>query len=241
VLAVADYGPFGPAVGYGGAIVAAGGAFFAMWGGRTKKWRPPDEDLPGTAQKLVVLLCGVFMVVEWYVATPAIALAMIWVVVVLAVSCVVCFLRYSGLIGTYVYIRKVAGKNQTIKEERILGGRRLLPNAEKTRTECNIDTQILFEGAAYRPDLLWDRADRQWVKTRVLLFFILTLVLGTSALTSASFATQVVLTKKAAASVLHSSDTPGLLQRWSKKPTLDPSWGSFFTPGVLFFHSIKLI
>ena len=205
-----DYGPFGPAVGYGGAILAAGGAFFVMWGGRMKKWRPPDEDLKGTAQNLVVLLCGVFMVAEWYFAAPPLAAYMVWAIVLISIGCVLCFLRYSSLIGTYVYVRKVAGNDQVLREERILGGRRLLPNAEKARNDHSVDIQTLFAGAAYNPDLLWDRADRQWVKTRVLLFFILTLVLGTSALTIASFTTQVVLTKRNPASVLHRDEAPGL-------------------------------
>jgi hypothetical protein len=66
----------------------------------------------------------------------------------------------------------------------------------------------LLEGAAYKADLLWSREARQWVKQRVLLFFILTLVLGTSALTGARFATQVLLTKKSASSVIHATDAP---------------------------------
>jgi hypothetical protein len=57
---------------------------------------------------------------------------------------------------------------------------------------------------------VWDRSDRQSVKTQVLLFFILALVFGTSALTTASFATQVMMTQKAAASVIKNSDAPGL-------------------------------
>jgi hypothetical protein len=48
-----DYGPFAPVVGYGGAIMAAAGALFLMWGGKMQKWRPPDEDLPGTGQGIL--------------------------------------------------------------------------------------------------------------------------------------------------------------------------------------------
>src|SRR5712692_2251918 len=70
LASTSDYGPFAPAVGYAGAIMAAGAALFLMWGGRMQKWRPPDEDLPGTAQALVLLLCGVGMVLQWYCAVP---------------------------------------------------------------------------------------------------------------------------------------------------------------------------
>jgi hypothetical protein len=92
----------------------------------------------------------------------------------------------------------------------ILGGRELLPDAEAKRKLHGIDIQTLFEGAAYNPDLLWSREARQRVKQRVLIFFILTLVFGTSSLTGASFATQVLLTKKAATSVIRTTNAPGL-------------------------------
>jgi hypothetical protein len=209
-ISPSDYGPFAPVVGYAGAIMAAGGALFLMWGGKMQKWRPPDEDLPGTSQKLVLLLCGVGMVLQWYFATPNAIVWLLGAVAVLAVGSVACFLRYSGLLGTYVYIKKEATGPRTTRDVRILGGRELLPEAEKKRKKLNVDTQELFEGAAYKAGLLWSREARQWVKQRVLLFFILTLVLGTSALTGASFATQVLLTKKAAASVIRAADAPSL-------------------------------
>lgn len=205
-----DYGPFAPAVGYAGAIIAAGGALFFLWGGKMKKWRPPDEDLPGTTQKIAILLCGVGMVVQWYFAMPETIKWFLCGVGVLSIACVLCFLRYVSLLGLHVYTKKISTGPRSTADVRVLGGRALLPEAEKKRLAEGIDTQTLFEGAAYNPDLLWSRSDRQWVKKRVLLFFILSLLFGTSALTGASFATQVLLTKKAAASVIHTSDAPGL-------------------------------
>lgn len=206
--AVSEYGPFAPAVGYAGAIMATGGALFLMWGGKMEKWRPPDEDLPGTAQKLVLLLCGAGMVLQWYFATPAGLAWSLGTVAVLAVACVACFLRYAGLLGTFVFIKKVVTGPNSTRDVRILGARRLLPEAEEARRKHRLDIQTLLEGAAYNPDLLWDRAERQRVKQRVLLYFILTLLLGTSALTGASFAAQVILTREAAARIVRGSDAP---------------------------------
>lgn len=205
-----EYGPFAPVVGYAGAIMATGTALFTLWGGRMRKWRPPDEDLPGTGQAVAMLLCGVGMVLQWYCATPEAVGWFLVAVGVLAAACVASLMRYGGLISTHVYVKRVAVGRHSTQDVRILGGRRLLPDAEKKRRDLGIDIQTLLEGAAYNPDLLWSRASRNWVKVRVLLFFILTLVLGTSALTGASFATQVLLTKKAAASVIRSSTAPGL-------------------------------
>jgi len=198
--------------------MAAGGALFLMWGGKMEKWRPPDEDLPGTGQTFVLLLCGVGMVLQWYFAAPGAVGWLLGAVAFFAAGSVGCFLRYSGLLGTYVYIKKEATGPKKTRDVRILGGRELLPNAEKKRKKLNVDVQTLLEGAAYKADLLWSREARQWVKQRVLLFFILTLVLGTSALTGASFATQVLLTRKAAASVIRAADAPSLQQKRGARP-----------------------
>ena len=96
-------GPFAPVVGYAGAIMAAGAALFLLWGGKMQKWRPPDEDLPGTAQAVVLLLCGVGMVLQWYFAVPDAIAWFLAGVAILAIGSVLCFLRYSGLLGIYTY------------------------------------------------------------------------------------------------------------------------------------------
>jgi hypothetical protein len=207
----ANYGPFAPVVGYAGAIMATGGAIFALWAGKSKTWRPPDKDLPSTAQKIVLLLCGVFMVVEWYFADPAYAAWMIGAVVLLAILAFIFYLMYSSLVGTYGYQKPIPkdGGNSG-KTELILGGRYLLEDAQDKQNALRISTQALLEGAAYNVDQLWDRKNLQWVQTRALIYFVLLLVLGTSTLTTASFSVQVILTKKAASSVIHKDEAPGL-------------------------------
>lgn len=205
-----DYGPFAPAVGYAGAIVATGGATFALWGGKARTWRPPDKDLPGTAQKFVLLFCGVFMVVEWYFAHPAYVPWMVISVVVIAVLAFIFYLMYSSLIGAYGFRKPVPAKNHRYDEALILGGKKLRPQAEEKQKQLGIDTQALLEGAAYNVDLLWDRPNLQWVRSRALVYFVVMLVLGTSALTTASFSVQVILTQKAASSILHKDQAPGL-------------------------------
>jgi hypothetical protein len=205
-----DYGPFAPVVGYAGAIMATGAAIFTLWGGKSKTWRPPDKDLPGTAQKFVLLLCGVFMVVEWYFAGPTDATWMIVGFVTAAVLAFVFYLMYSSLIGSYGYKKPVLKDDNRYEETLVLGGRDLRPEAEEKRRQLGIDTQALLEGAAFNVDLLWDRPSLQWVRTRALVYFVMMLVLGTSALTTASFSVQVILTKRAASSVIHREEAPGL-------------------------------
>jgi len=210
LMFASDFGPFGPVVGYGSAIMATGAALFALWAGRMKKWRPPDEDLPGGARSIVLLLCGVGMVLQWYFAAPGNLRWFIVTIPVLLILTVICFLRYSGLLGVYRYVKKVVTSESSTRDDYVLGGRDLLPEAEAARKKAKIDVQTLFEGSGQNPDRLWSRESRQWVKTRVLTFFILTLVLGTSALTAGSFAVQVLLTQRAAASVIRSDESPGL-------------------------------
>lgn len=204
------YGPFTPLVDYVGAIVATGFMLLLMWSGRMKKWLPPDEDLPGTAKKIVLLLCSVGVVFLWRFAAPSTIDYFLAIVLFLTLGCLLCFLRYTGLLGTYVFHKRVASGTNSTRDERILGGRELLPEAEKKRQEHGIDIQSLLEGAAYNPDLLWSREARQSVKQTVLFFFILTLFLGTSALTGAGLAVQVLLTKQEAQSVTNPNDAVGL-------------------------------
>src|SRR5438552_3648513 len=125
-----DYGPFAPVVGYAGAIITAAVAIIFVWARPMKKWRPPDEDLPGTAQRLVLLLCGVGMVLQWYLATPNSIVWFLAGVGVLAVLTLLCFLKYSGLLGTYAYIKKIPTSSRSTQDVRILGGKELLPEAE---------------------------------------------------------------------------------------------------------------
>jgi hypothetical protein len=210
LLDAKDYGPFAPVVGYAGAITATGAAIFTLWAGKMKTWRPPNRDMPGTAQKFVLLLCGVFMVVEWYFAEPTRSAWMIGGIIVLAILAVVCYMAYDSIIGTYGYKKPVPGKNGTIEETLILGGKELRPEADEKRKSLRVSPQKLLEGAAFDVDLLWDRQNLQWVRTRALSYFILLLVLGTSALTMASFAAQVILTQRAARSVIDKNEAPGL-------------------------------
>jgi hypothetical protein len=210
IAANSDYGPFAPVVGYAGTIMVAAGALFTIWGGKMEKWRPPDEDLPGTARSVVLLLCGVGMVLQWFFASPDAIGWFLAVVVALAIACMACFLRYTGLLSTYIFKKRVVTGPNATREDRILGGRELLADAREKQKAHRIDVQTLLEGAAYNPDLLWSRESRRWVKQKVLTSFIMTLVFGTSALTGASFATQVMLTKEAAANVIDNSNAPAL-------------------------------
>jgi hypothetical protein len=189
--------------------MAAGTAIFVMWGGRTRKWRPPDRDLPGTARSFVLLLCGAFMVVVFYFAELIYLSWMISSVALFAILAMLFYLSYSSLIGTYGFRVPRPTKRDPKAEALVLGGRKLTQAAQKWVDKLGIGVPELLAGAQYKVDSLWDRDAQQWVKTRALLFFILMLAFGTTALTTAAFATQVILTKKAATSFIRIQDAPG--------------------------------
>jgi hypothetical protein len=197
-MTVANYGPFAHAIGYAGAIMASSSALFALWGGKMDKWRPPEEDLPGTAQKAALLLCGVGIVFQWYLAAPERIIPFFIAIAIEALICVFGLLKYSRMIGTFIYSVEIVTGPDSVRRARILGGTELLPEAEAIRMNNRIDIQALLRGAAYNPDLLWSRQSRAGIKQSVLALFVVILVSGTSALTGASLAVQVLITKKAA-------------------------------------------
>jgi hypothetical protein len=119
--------------------MASGGALALMWSGKMKKWRPPDEDLPGTAQTLVLLICGVGMVLQWYFARPTTIGWLLGAVAALTVACVGSFLRYNGLLGVHVYTKEMITDGKQKRYIRILGGRELLPEAKKKCNELGFD------------------------------------------------------------------------------------------------------
>jgi hypothetical protein len=193
-----NFGPFAPVVGFACAIMASAGALFVAWGGRMKSWNLPNKDLPGKERNLALLLCGVFMVVEFVLTEPQ---RLTWITLAaagFAILTVVFFIQYGSIINVYGYKKPVPGRSGSINQTLILGGRNLKPEAAKMKKNKNISTQDLLEGAAFSVDLLWEREELEWVRKRAVIYFILLLVAGTSALTLAGFSTQIMVEKKAA-------------------------------------------
>lgn len=208
-----DFGPFAPVVGFACAIMASAGAIFVAWGGRMKTWNLPSKDLPGKERNLVLLLCGVFMVVEFVLVEPQRLLWYTLAASILAILTAIFFVQYRSIINLYGYKKPEPGKNGTVVQTLILGGRKLRPEAAKKLKELQadnpgIDVQALLEGAGFNVNILWTRAELEWVRKRAVIYFILLLVVGTSALTVAGFATQLQAEKNTAEAKAASSAMP---------------------------------
>ncbi len=208
--AAQDFGPFGPVVGYGAAIIAASGALGLTWRGALKKWKPPEEDLPNVAQKLLLLCCGIGIVIIWYSARPNTVLYLFIFGIIASILCVIAFLGYAGMVGKYTFIKRVQTGSKKLKDVRILGGRKLLPQAKAIMQQEGLTSdQELFERMVFDPDKLWNRQSRQWVKTWLIALFMILGLTGTLALSAVGFATQVILTGKPAASVIRAQNLSG--------------------------------
>ncbi len=203
-----SYSPFGVVVGYGAAIIAAVTALSVTWQGRLEKWKPPEEDLPNAAQKIVLLLCGVGMVSIWYVAEPKTVPTLIVFSAIMGIVCLSSFLSYSWLIGKYSFSRPVKSRNGKGVICKILGGTTLLPSAARrlNRTKGSSSIQEILEASNWNPDKVWSRDSRQWVKFKVVVLFVLILFSGTLVLTTLGFITQVRLTGKPAAAIVRTTD-----------------------------------
>lgn len=206
----ADPGPFGPVVGYVGAIAAATAAIGVTWRGKLKDWKPPEEDLPNTAQKVVLLLACIGMVTVWFYIEPANADRFLIISIGAGLVALFGFIFYLQALKNHSYHKVVAidaAKTATVK---ILGGDELLKEAEKAMRGKNLTVQDYLEGVAYDPDRVWTRASRAKVTTIVVSLFILVLLTGTLAMSTLGFVVQVKLTGKPAAAVINREHAPGL-------------------------------
>jgi hypothetical protein len=111
-----------------------------------------------------------------------------------AILTAIFFVQYGSIINLYGYKKPEPGKNGAVVQTLILEGRKLRPEAAKKLKELqanNSGIQALLEGAGFNVNILWTRAELEWVRKRAVVYFILLLVVGTSALTVAGFATQL--------------------------------------------------
>jgi hypothetical protein len=210
-LAELDPGPFAPVVGYAGAILAAAFLLQRVWAVRVADWQSPDENLPGTAARVVALLSGMGMVALWLYAAPNV----LWQTVTLGIACAVllcvAYILYYFLNGTLIYTVERADGESASKKKKIVGGLWLTGTAKEAKRKHHVTTtQDLLQGAAYDPDKLWSRTSRGMAKVFLLVLFLTVMVSGTLAITSAGFATQVHLTGKSAASIIKRAESPGL-------------------------------
>lgn len=187
-----DYGPFAPVVAASGSVLAMGLALGLGWRGRAK-WEPVEEDVPAGPQKVGGLVAAVVVALIWarmfdlqYGSTlTAIA---VWCLAVAVVSLLFYMMLQMLLYDVERVPAKAAPGGPPTERVKVIGGLWLLPQAKNKIGEKDgpNSTQELFEGAAYKKDLLWSRPAQGLAKVLFALGYIGLTVAGTVALGAAS-------------------------------------------------------
>ena len=218
-----DYGPFAPLVGYVVTLGSTVGILALTWRGRLKKWKPPEEILPSTSQKLIVLLSMVAIGKTYYNSRPDSAHQLFDFGVYFGLTAFFSFTLYSFIIFTIRYPDTRIHNKTTGQDEihDILGGFWLTQKAKKTMQEGLLtpDGKVipppptikqLLLGVDGNIDYVWSRFSRGFAICVVNLLFILTLFFGNLAIGCTGFGIQVHITKKSAEKTVNKEDAPGL-------------------------------
>lgn len=190
LLTATDYGPFAPMVGFVGGAAAAVTAISITWRGTLKKWRPPEEALPGTAQKMIAILGIISVVYIWWIASPETAELLWKYVFVMLGSAVTAFLFYSLSVAYLRYTIETDTGTHVV-----LGGLWLSAFAKKTMKEKNVPTaQEFLKGVGYQKDIVWSRLSQVLAQLITIMLYIITLAGGTAAVGGVGFLIQVGMT-----------------------------------------------
>jgi hypothetical protein len=194
LLAVSNYGVFGPLVAIVVTIMTAGGAIIFAWAGLLEKWRPADADLPSMAKRISFLSCSVLMVLLATEAGPnnldwmkKLALCMLGFSVLLSVAYPP--LRYG------LYHSKMNDNGNGRKP--VLGGLWMKADAKDAMRRNNvIKIDDLLDGSP-GPEAIWSAPSRFFARILVLAIFIVFVVSATTSLISVALITYVKTTGKA--------------------------------------------
>lgn len=206
-----DPGPFAPLVGYVSAILATAFLLRKYWLGKSQAWHSPDEDLPGTIQKIFGVLCGIGIVGLWLYSNPNTLTSVFKLAIIFVILLIFSFIIYHFLIVSLTYKKEIVIGGSNITIIKIIGGLWLKKEAKDAKKKhCVSTTQELFEGSLYDEDKLWSRNSRGTAKILLIILYLGIMISGTLAISSAGFIVQVHLTKKPAASVITADEAPGI-------------------------------
>jgi hypothetical protein len=175
---VPDYGPLSGLVGTVGAIGAAGAAILLTWRGRAR-FEPSESDVPKAPERIAGVVTTVLIAVLWAgrsgLGTPLLSALAIG----LAVLAVAALLGYVALTGSQTY-------EDTRHHRKIIGGFSLLPGARAEIRKRRLTTQQYFAVVEFDPDRVWPRGRRALAKTGFTAVYLVLIVSGSIALTSAA-------------------------------------------------------
>ena len=185
-----EYGDLLPLVKAAGWLISAAWALIFGWRGRSKRWAPSEEEIPGAPSRIAGLLTAVLLGVLWFQETSDITqgrwlLPILWVSVAVTV---VAFLLNNFALTTLMYERVEAQHNQPVTT-RIVGGLWLTPEAREVRRKAHDTIQNIFAGNEYVADRVWPRPARAFAKVLLITFYLLFTVGGSAALAAGALVT----------------------------------------------------
>ena len=185
-----EYGDLLPLVKAAGWLISAAWALIFGWRGRSKRWAPSEEEIPGAPSRIAGLLTAVLLGVLWFQETSDITqgrwlLPILWVSVAVTV---VAFLLNNFALTTLMYERVEAQHNQPVTT-RIVGGLWLTPEAREVRRKVHDTIQNIFAGNEYVTDRVWPRPARAFAKVLFIIFYLLFTVGGSAALAAGALVT----------------------------------------------------
>jgi hypothetical protein len=180
-----EYGPLADLVKYSGMLMSAGLAIGLAWR-RRANWEPCEEDVPKGPSRVAGLLSAIAIAIVWSeYSTLAAKDGLTKAAVILGVCALMFLLFYGFLIANQVFEEKFSPKKNKVETRKVVGGFRLTVEAKKQLRKAG-SVQQLFEGSAYKPDLVWTRGSRSLAKQAFALAYIGLNLSGTMALSCAA-------------------------------------------------------
>jgi hypothetical protein len=179
------YGPLTDLVKYSGMLMSAALAIGLAWR-RRANWEPCEEDVPKGPSRVAGLLSAIAIAIVWSeYSTLAAKEGLTKAAMTLGASALIFLLLYGFLIANQVFEEKFSPKKNRVESRKVVGGFRLTHEAQKQLRKAG-SVQQLFEGAAYKPDLVWTRPSRALAKQAFAFAYIGLNLSGTMALSCAA-------------------------------------------------------
>jgi hypothetical protein len=168
-----------------GWLVSATAAILMLWR-RRANWEPSEQDVPRGAERVAglvtaIVLAVVFTQLNGVQHTGQLIRLAMW----LGGAAVLAFLTYSFLTSVYTFTREYSPAPNVRKEEKIIGGFALTPDAQIQKEKRRLPVQDLLRGAGNDPDRIWTRTSRAFAKQVFVAAYILLIACGTIALACA--------------------------------------------------------
>jgi len=175
-----DYGDLAPLVKATGWLVSSSWAVIFGWRGRSRKWAPVEEEIPGGVSRVGGLLTAAALALLWFLAASDLSQGrwLVWVVGGSALVTVLAFLANNFALTQLIYDSRDAAGNP----KKVVGGLWLTRNARHDRKQHDDTIEGVLEGNEWNRDRVWSRPAQGLAKVLFLSMYLLFTVGGSAVL-----------------------------------------------------------